>query len=643
MKDPIKIGIWIRVSTDMQVRDESPEHHELRAKHYIDSKGWKLTKIYRLDGVSGKTVMKHPETQRMLEDIRKGEINGLVFSKLSRLARSTKELLEFAEIFKSAKANLVSISENIDTSTPSGMLFFTVISAMAEWEREEISSRVSLSIPVRAKLGKPLGGQAIFGYSWQNKEFVINEYEASIRKLIYEIFLRTRRKKTTADELNKLGYRTRKGALFSDTTVTRLLRDTTAKGERVANYTRTGEKGKRTIHKQKSEWIITKCPRIISKQMWNKVNVILDEQKIRGSCTGRKPRYLLSGFVRCSCTKKMYVRRTKFYECTDCKVKIAINDIEGIFWGFLSDCLSNIELSKLTEDSNRLLGKKQALLEETKSEKAVLQKKINRCVEMRMEGEITKENFTGTFHLLNTQLANLEDLFQTLRFEMDAEVCQIALREDIYNETQLLVNNWSNMAFARKRSIIETVTKDILISKNEIRIEFSVNLQKLVGERKLQRNPVVVLPALLFKQKFRNPIPQNYPQKPTTIGEHLRKKRIDSNLSQAELAKILGVSTGCLTYWENNRSNPQITYYPRIHHFLGFCKSTFDEANFCDFLRSYRLKNGFSYRALGSHLKVDATTVRAWEKGLSIPSSTMKEKLGILFGDVFHNISSEFL
>lgn len=262
---------------------------------------------------------------------------------------------------------------------------------------------------------------------------------------------------------------------------------------------------------------------------------------------------------------------------------------------------------------------------------------------MRMEGEITKENFTGTFHLLNTQLANLEDLLQALRFEMDAEVCQIALREDIFNETQLLVNNWSNMAFARKRSIIETVTKDILISKNEIGVEFSVNLQKLVGERKLQRNPVVVLPALLFKQKFRNPIPQNYPQEPTTIGEHLRKKRIDSDLSQAELAKILGVSTDCLTYWENNRSNPQITYYPRIHHFLVFCTSTFDETNFCDFLRSYRLKNGFIYRALGSHLKVDATTVRAWEKGLSLPSSTMKGKLGILLGDVFYNISSEFL
>lgn len=291
MSNSFNLGIWIRVSTDMQVKDESPEHHELQAKHYINAKGWNLVKIYRLDGISGKTVIKHPEAQRMLQDVKNGEINGLVFSKLSRLARSTKELLEFASIFKAAKANLISISENIDTSTPSGMLFFTVLSAMAEWEREEISNRVSSSIPIRAKLGKPLGGQAVFGYSWRNKEYVINELEAPIRKLIYEIFLRTQRKKTTANELNKLGYRTRKGALFSDTTIARLLRDPTAKGERIANYTQTSEDGKCIVLKSKSEWTVTKCPPIISEQIWNQANYILSEQKRKSTQVGRKSAY----------------------------------------------------------------------------------------------------------------------------------------------------------------------------------------------------------------------------------------------------------------------------------------------------------------------------------------------------------------
>lgn len=78
-----RIGIWIRVSTDFQVRDESPEHHEQRARYYAKSRGWNIVEVYRLDAISGKTVMEHPETQRMLADIRSGHITGLVFSKLA--------------------------------------------------------------------------------------------------------------------------------------------------------------------------------------------------------------------------------------------------------------------------------------------------------------------------------------------------------------------------------------------------------------------------------------------------------------------------------------------------------------------------------------------------------------------------------
>lgn len=631
MKDIIKVGIWIRVSTDMQVKDESPAHHELRAKHYISAKGWNLVKIYRLDGVSGKTVMKHPETQRMLKDVRSGEINGLVFSKLSRLARSTKELLEFAGIFKTEKANLISISENIDTSNPSGMLFFTVISAMAEWEREEISSRVSSSIPIRAKLGKPLGGQAVFGYSWHNKEYVINELEAPIRKLIYTIFLRTQRKKTTADELNKLGYRTRKGALFSDTTVTRLLKDPTAKGVRIANYTKTGEDGKRTILKPKCEWTITKCAQIISEQIWNKANSILTEQERKSTRVGRKSAYLLSGFLKCSCSKKMYVKSAQAYQCRDCRVRIAVNDIERIFWNFLSDCLNDIDLAKLMENSNNLLSKKQALFDETMIEHSALQKKIQRSVAIRMDGEITREEFVGKLHSLNAQLANLEGFLQKLESEMDLEVRQNRLRDDQIKEGKLLAMDWSIMEFERKRSIIETITKRVSISETSISIEFSVNLDSLLRGKNILCGDPQTSPCLLFNREFRKPSPRNYPESPATIGEQIRKKRIDSGLTQAELAKILNVSTDSVTYWENNRNKPQIAYYPRIHHFLGFDTATFDETNFRGRLQTYRWRNGISCKDIARLLKVDTSTIRTWEKGLNMPSQKKIDEIEALF------------
>src|SRR5947209_3333542 len=112
---PKNVGIWIRVSTEDQAKGESPEHHLARARAYATVKGWEVKEVYDLAGVSGKSVIDHPEAQRMMADVKRAHVTGLIFSKLARLARNTRELLDFADYFRTHNADLVSLQESIDT------------------------------------------------------------------------------------------------------------------------------------------------------------------------------------------------------------------------------------------------------------------------------------------------------------------------------------------------------------------------------------------------------------------------------------------------------------------------------------------------------------------------------------------------
>ena len=85
---------------------------------YAESKGWTVVTVYHLEGVSGKAVSWHPETKRMRADVESGAITGLIFSKLARLARSTKELLEFSEYFREPLSCATSIPTSPGRSPP---------------------------------------------------------------------------------------------------------------------------------------------------------------------------------------------------------------------------------------------------------------------------------------------------------------------------------------------------------------------------------------------------------------------------------------------------------------------------------------------------------------------------------------------
>lgn len=85
----------------------------------------------------------------------------------------------------------------------------------------------------------------------------------------------------------------------------------------------------------------------------------------------------------------------------------------------------------------------------------------------------------------------------------------------------------------------------------------------------------------------------SYPKDPTSIGEHIRKKIIELKLFQKDLADLFGVSEDFITSWENNRSAPQIHYYPALIRFLGYCPFELDLTTFEGRIKAYRYLHGW--------------------------------------------------
>jgi site-specific DNA recombinase len=471
--DVKRVGIWVRVSTQEQAEGDSPEHHEKRARLYAEAKGWQVTTVYHLEAVSGKSVMGHPETERMLDDIKRGRISGIIFSKLARLARNTKELLDIADIFKDCGADLISLAESIDTSSPAGRMFFTVQAALTQFEREEIAERVAASVPIRANLGKPLGGAAPFGYRWQDRKLVIDVDEAPVRRLLYELYLKHRRKKTVARLLNEAGYRTRGGGRFSDTTVDRLLRDPISKGKRRANYTRSLGNKKHWTLKPEDQWVFTEVEALISEDVWEQCNQLLEAQKQQPRFSAKKAVQLFAGLAYCSCGSKLYVpSNTPKYVCFSCRNKISVSDLETVYHEQLRNFfLSPKEVIKYVGKADASLQEKQALLTSLTSKQKQLKRDMDKLMRLYLDERISGEGFGAQYKPLEEQAKAIGEQMPLLQQEIELLKNHLLSPDGMVETGKRIYLNWPNLLREEKRQIVENTVEKIVVGERDIMIE----------------------------------------------------------------------------------------------------------------------------------------------------------------------------
>ncbi len=148
----MRIGIYARVST----KDQSCELQARDLRAYCAARGFDLVREYVDVGQSGAKDSR-PELNKLMDDARKRQFDAIVVWRFDRFARSTKHLLSALEEFRSLGIQFISYQENIDTSSALGQALFTIVSAVAQLERDLIRERVSAGIRNARANGKKLG------------------------------------------------------------------------------------------------------------------------------------------------------------------------------------------------------------------------------------------------------------------------------------------------------------------------------------------------------------------------------------------------------------------------------------------------------------------------------------------------------
>jgi len=147
-----RVAVYARVSTS----DQSTDSQLLDLRRYVRERGWHIFNEFCDNGISG-TTDSRPALNELMNDAKKRRFDMVLVWRFDRFARSTKHLILALEEFKNLGIDFVSYQENIDTSSPLGSAIFTIISAVAQLERDIISERVKAGLRRAKENGKVIG------------------------------------------------------------------------------------------------------------------------------------------------------------------------------------------------------------------------------------------------------------------------------------------------------------------------------------------------------------------------------------------------------------------------------------------------------------------------------------------------------
>lgn len=437
----LNVTFYTRVSTSSSEQLSSLRKQIDYFKDFIMKvKNWNYIEGYIDEGLSGVSIDKRDSFNRMIQDGRNKKFDLIITKEVSRFARNTLDSLFYTRELLKYGVGVYFQNDNINTLMPDSELRLTIMASMAQEESRKISDRVKWGHKRSIKSGRVLGNDKIWGYDKKDAKLIINEEEAKMVRLIFDLYCEGYGFRKISDILLEKGYKNNNGNPFNYSTLSGIITNPKYKGYYVGNKSTTIDylTREREFY-DKDEWIIykdhEKVPPIVSEEIWDRANMLLKERSEKMSSedkTSYQNKFAYSGKIICKTHNASYWRNIYKYkiagdkEVWQCKIyrqrgKQACNspmlykhELDLIMQSILRDFFSNKH-----QYVEKLIGMIEKILSENDYDKeiknlmkeiAVYEKRKDNLLDLKADGLITIEEFKKKYNEYSMEVEKREQL-----------------------------------------------------------------------------------------------------------------------------------------------------------------------------------------------------------------------------------------
>lgn len=346
---------YARYSSSNQ-REESIAAQLRAIEDYAQREGYKLMEIFT-DEARSATTDDRPGFQDMIDRASDGSFDAVIVHKLDRFSRDRFDSIKYKRILQMADTKLLSVTERLDDS-PESVMLESVLQGMAEYYSKNLSREVKKGLLENAHQCKFNGGFVPLGYSVDEDNFyIVNEKEAPAIKLIFEWYAEDKGYSAIIKELNRRGYKTRRGKPFGKNSIFAILRNEKYKGTYTYNRLKTKQHGQRVRLERPEKEVVRiegGIPAIVSTETWDLAQAKkITRARVGGSMKKESREYLLTGKIYCGeCGAAMNGRASNngykdylYYECSG-RRRLGTCDKKQIS----ADLLDQMVLDRIHED-----------------------------------------------------------------------------------------------------------------------------------------------------------------------------------------------------------------------------------------------------------------------------------------------------